>query len=91
VGVHAWGKVEQRGERVVGQTVPVNSTVQLTATTRDANGNALGGRVITWSTSDPNVATVDQTGLVRGVGPGSATITATSEGKSGTAAITVTP
>ena len=51
----------------------------------------LGGRVITWSTSDANVATVDQTGLVRGVGPGSATITATSEGQSGTAAITVTP
>lgn len=72
-------------------TVAVNSTVQLTATTRDANGNALGGRAVTWSTSDPNVATVDQTGLVTGVGLGSATITATSEGKSGTSTVTVTP
>jgi len=71
-------------------SVPVNSTVQLTATTRDANGNALGGRVVTWATSDPTVATVDVNGLVTGVGLGTATITATSENKSGSSIVTVT-
>jgi hypothetical protein len=64
--------------------------VQLTATLRDAGGNVLTGRVVTWSTSASGVATVSGTGLVTGVSAGAATITATSEGKSGTAALTVT-
>jgi uncharacterized protein YjdB len=71
-------------------SVAPGSTVQLTATTRDAKGNALGGRAISWSTSDATIATVDQNGLVSGVSPGLATITATSESKSGSAAIKVT-
>src|SRR5213079_1687758 len=58
---------------------------------KDASGNALTGRTITWSSSDNSVATVSSSGLVSGVVAGSATITATSEGQSGTAAITVTP
>ena len=49
----------------------------------------LTGRVVTWGSSDPTVATVNANGLVTGVALGSATITATSEGKSGTSAITV--
>jgi uncharacterized protein YjdB len=71
-------------------SVPVGSTVQLSATLRDASGNVLTGRVVTWSTSASAVATVSGTGLVLGVTAGPATITATSESKSGTSAITVT-
>jgi len=71
--------------------VLVGATVQLTATPLDANGNPLGGRTITWTSSAPGVATVSASGLVTGVAVGSATITATSEGKSGTSAITVDP
>ena len=71
-------------------SIAVGATVQLTATTRDANGNVLSGRAITWSSSATGMATVNASGLVSGVAAGSATITATSEGKSGTAAITVT-
>lgn len=71
-------------------TIAVNATVQLTATPRDANGSPLGGRTITWTTNNSGVATVSTSGLVSGVAAGSATITATSEGKSGTSAITVT-
>src|SRR5437773_741028 len=70
-------------------TVSVGGTQQLTATPLDANGNPLSGRAIDWTTSAPGVATVDANGLVSAVATGSATITATSEGKSGTAAITV--
>src|SRR5207244_1068713 len=65
-------------------------TVQLTATARDASGNVLSGRVMTWSSSNSSVASVNGSGLVTGAGAGSATITATSEGQSGSAAITVT-
>src|SRR5436190_4665567 len=67
----------------------VGQTVQLTATTKDANGNTLTGRTITWSSGNTAVATVTTSGSVKGVTAGSATITATSEGQSGTAAITV--
>jgi Bacterial Ig-like domain (group 2) len=70
-------------------TITAPGTKQLTASTFDPNFNILTGRVITWSSSDQSLATVDATGLVTGVGAGVAFITATSEGKSGTAQITV--
>ena len=70
-------------------TLRIGQTVQLTATPKDANGNPLTGRTITWGSSNTAVATVTGSGLVTGVVAGSATITATSEGQSGTAAITV--
>ena len=71
-------------------SVPIGSTVQLTATTKDATGQTLTGRVITWSSADINLATVNGTGLVAGVAAGTVAVTATSEGKSTPAQITVT-
>ena len=70
-------------------SVSQGSTVQLAATPKDANGNPLSGRVVTWTTSDTTIAKVSSSGLVTGRAVGSATVTATSEGKSGTAAVTV--
>src|SRR5439155_1542489 len=70
--------------------VQVGQTVQLTATPRDASGSPLTGRTVAWSSSNTGVAAVTGTGLVTGVGAGSATVTATSEGKSGTSSVTVT-
>ncbi len=70
-------------------TVPVGQTVQLAATPKDAGGNALSGRVVTWTTNNAAVAAVSPSGLVTGVAAGPATITATSEGQSGAAAVTV--
>jgi hypothetical protein len=71
-------------------SVQVGATVQLAAVTRDAGGNVLSGRAITWSSSNTTVATVSSAGLVSGLVAGPVTITATSEGKGGTAALTVT-
>src|SRR5438128_4237836 len=71
-------------------TLQVGQTVQLTATPRDSNGNALSGRVVAWSSSTPSAATVSASGLVAGVAAGSATITAASEGKIGTVSVAVT-
>jgi len=71
-------------------TVPAGQTVQLTATPKDSSGNPLAGRAVTWASGSTSIATVNASGLVTGVAAGSATITATSEGKSGSAAITVT-
>ncbi|MCC6243285.1 MAG: Ig domain-containing protein [Gemmatimonadaceae bacterium] len=67
----------------------VGTTRTLVATARDAAGNVLSGRAITWSSSAISVATV-QSGVVNAVAPGIAVITASSDGKSGTATITVT-
>ena len=70
--------------------IGVGETQQLTATTFDASNNNLG-RPVTWSSGDPSRATVSSTGLVTAVATGIAVITATSEGKSGSAQITVNP
>jgi uncharacterized protein YjdB len=71
-------------------SVQAGQTMQLTATPKDANGSALSGRTVTWASSNVGVATVSATGSVSGVAGGSATITATSEGQSGSATIAVT-
>ncbi|HJR63395.1 MAG TPA: Ig-like domain-containing protein [Gemmatimonadaceae bacterium] len=72
-------------------TLIVGQTTQLAATVRDGQGNVVSGATVVWSTNNGTVATVTNAGVVAGVSPGSATITATSGGRSGTAQITVNP
>lgn len=67
--------------------VGVGGTVQAAVATLAADGTNLG-RPVTYTTSAAAVATVSATGLVSVVGPGTATITASSEGKSATATVT---
>ena len=64
-------------------------TTQASATLRDANNNVLSGRAIAWSSSNTAVATVSSTGLVAAIAAGTAQITATSEGQSASAALSV--
>ncbi|HEX8362690.1 MAG TPA: M6 family metalloprotease domain-containing protein, partial [Longimicrobium sp.] len=65
-------------------------TRQLSATVRDASGNVLTGRAVTWSSAGPGVATVSAGGLVTGVAAGGpVAVTASSGGKSGSAQVTV--
>src|SRR5207247_5410690 len=59
-------------------TVVVAGTVQLTATTKDANGGVLTGGGVTWGGSTPPVATVRSTGLVTGGAQGRARVNARS-------------
>jgi len=73
-----------------GMSLPVGSTGQITATLKDASGNTLTGRTVTWSSGTPSVATVSASGLVAAVAAGSSTITATSEGVNGSIGVTVT-
>ena len=67
----------------------VGNAQQLTATVRDSGGAVLTDRAVTWVSSNSAVATVSPSGLVSGVATGSVTITATSDGVSGTAAVSV--
>jgi hypothetical protein len=66
-------------------TLQVGQTQQLTAITLSPGGTALTGRAVTWSSSDVSIATVSTIGLVTAVAAGNATISATSEGRTGTA------
>jgi hypothetical protein len=70
-------------------TLATGLTTQATAVTVDSLGNALTGRTVTWNSSATGVATVSTSGVVTAVAPGTANITAASEGKSGLAMITV--
>ena len=71
-----------------GQIVP-GQTKQLAVVLRDAAGEELTGRAVTFSSTSDAIARVSTTGLVTAVGTGRATITATSETKTGTVAIDV--
>lgn len=70
-------------------SIQLGQTSQATAELKDATGNVLSGRSVSWSTDNQAVATVSSSGLVTGVGAGSANVVATSEGRTGSAAIQV--
>ena len=60
------------------------------ATVKDAGGHTID-RPVTWTTSDPAKATISNTGVVNAEAEGTVTITATSEGVTGTAQVTIAP
>ncbi|MDE0074225.1 MAG: Ig-like domain-containing protein [Gammaproteobacteria bacterium] len=74
-------------------TLAVGDMLRLTAVALDANGHEVEDTDYLWSTSNPTAATVDDTGLVTAVGPGTGNIKAqaTRGGANyvGTATITV--
>jgi hypothetical protein len=67
----------------------VGGSVTLEAVTRILNGIPRTGVPITWTSDNAQVATVDAGGVVMGVGPGKATITATSGAATTTTTINV--
>ena len=76
------------------ETVAAGDTVGFRVILRDAAGNPVYGRSVTWSVGDSSVARIEQTMgaevVLRAVQEGTTTVTATSEGKSGTAQLVVT-
>ena len=71
-------------------SVSVGSSQQFTATVYDAIGNALSGQTLSWTSSNPAIATVgNRTGLETTLLTGTTTITATDGSVSGTATLTV--
>lgn len=75
----------------LSSSIVQGGTVQINATIEDSSGTAVTDRVVEWTSSDPTRASVSLTGLVTTQAPGTVTITATSETRSGTAQVTVQP
>lgn len=64
-------------------------SIQLTATVLDVQDRVITGLTVTWSSSNTSRATVDNTGLVRGISAGTVTITASAGGKTGSTTVRV--
>jgi len=68
----------------------LNQTVSLTVTVLDQNGNALAGAgAVTWTSNDPSVISVTETGIAKALVNGTTTIVAVSDGLTGSATYTV--
>ena len=62
---------------LASSSIQVASTTQATAVLKDAAGNALTGRTVTWTSASTGVATITAGGVITAVAAGTSTITAT--------------
>ena len=65
-------------------------SIQSVVTLKDAQGNILLGRTITYSTENSSIVTVSATGVIKGISAGSARVSASSGGVSGNETFQVT-
>ncbi len=70
-------------------SVATGSVLFLSAQVRDAGGTPIPGVQVTWSSDNQSIATVTAAGFVTGVGLGTATLTASYNGTTGSAQIKV--
>ncbi|MGH7630514.1 MAG: Ig-like domain-containing protein [Gemmatimonadales bacterium] len=70
-------------------TIFVSDTVRMIAAARDAQGNVLGGRAVSWRSANPSIATVAPDGLVTSLGPGPVDIIAAVTGRTATVRLVV--
>ncbi len=84
--------VQSAGSVVVSPdegTIALGDTLRLAAEAFDENGHRVDGAEFLWSSSDGATASVDDSGLVTGLGEGTARITARAGDVAGVAEITV--
>jgi uncharacterized protein YjdB len=67
----------------------VGQVLQLGVALKDATGGTLTGRSVTWSSTAPAIASVDNQGLVTAIAPGTSTITLTAENKTASVNVTI--
>lgn len=96
-GISAGSLLTVTPDQVASVVVRVNKnsllpyeTAQASATLADRHGNLLDDRNISWLSSKTDVATISTTGQILAIAPGTTTITAVSEGVSGSSIIDVT-
>lgn len=70
-------------------TILQGDSARFSANGFDSQSRPMGPPNLTWSSSNTSVATVDNSGMVRGIGVGDATMTATSSGLSASVLVVV--
>jgi hypothetical protein len=68
----------------------INDSARLAAEAKNPAGGTISGTTFVWSSLETNIASVDQTGMVKAKAVGTARIVASVSGKADTATITVT-
>jgi PGF-pre-PGF domain-containing protein len=71
--------------------IPAGNSLALTATAFDQYGYEMPDIEVTWESSDPCVGTVDECGTFTAIEEGTVTLTASADGVSGSACVTVQP
>lgn len=69
--------------------ITVGQSIQLGASILDNADHVINGMTLVWSSSNTARATVDQSGLVKGISAGTVTITASAGGKSGATTVRI--
>ena len=79
--------------RAVGAALdlPIGMSFHVSAVVKDPAGTVLPDRTVSWSSSQPSIATVDASGLVTGVAEGNTVVSATSEATHGGVVVNVRP
>jgi hypothetical protein len=72
-------------------TIMVGQTVQANAAVQNALGASIDGIDISYSSTNPAVATISGTGLITGVAPGTTDLVASAVGKTASVLVTVVP
>src|SRR5690349_18288716 len=86
--------IVKQGELIVEPNAVITAVgeqLQFSATTRAGKSASASGLALRWTSSDTNVAVVDESGNVTAVGAGDAVLTATVGTQQGTAALSVKP
>jgi hypothetical protein len=65
----------------ISSQLAIGATAQIGAAAYDASGNVMPGKTITYTSSNPEFATLSTTGLLRGIALGIPTISASVDGK----------
>jgi len=70
-------------------TLAIGNSSQARVVAKDAQGNVLSGKTVSWSSSNTAIATVSSTGVAKGVNAGTDAISATIDGVVGQAPLAV--
>ncbi len=71
-------------------TLRRNQQQQMTATAKNVQGNVITGVPFQWASSNSSLGSIDATGKLTAIAPGTITLTATADGQAGSALITIT-
>jgi glucose/arabinose dehydrogenase len=85
------GPVAQVVVTAPASTIEIGKSMALTVVALDAAGDTLGGHTFSWTTADPTVATVSESGVITAVAEGQTEISAMTEGISDSLGIVVLP